>query len=117
MTDPAVFPFRSTGTGAGEVPVGFQIGEGGARIANPQATTVVQVRQLGPHGPAGPWTVTGATAATLQVDAPAPLARVTSPAAGRGGGQGLAGPGNVEGREGGGDTRQCPRTRLCTGRG
>ena len=77
FTSPQLFPFRSTGTGAGEVPVGFvrQVGE-------PQPTTVIQMRQLGRTGAGGPWTVVGATSADIEVDVPgAAAAKVVSPVA------------------------------------
>ena len=117
MTDPAVFGFRSTATGAGEVPVGFRVGEGGAPVANPQPTTVVQVRQLGPQGPSGPWTVTGATAATIEVDGPGPSAPITSPVAVSGRAQAFEGTVNVEVREDGMTAGQSLGTGVVTGRG
>jgi hypothetical protein len=117
MTDPAVFPFRSTGAGAGEVPVGFQIGEGGRRLPNPQPTTVIQLRQLGPQGTGGPWTVVGAAAPNIEVSSPAPLAQVASPVALAGRAHTFEGNVNVEVREDGMTFGRSLGAGFVTGRG
>ncbi|MGH9226267.1 MAG: GerMN domain-containing protein [Acidimicrobiales bacterium] len=117
FTGPQLFPFRSTGTGAGEVPVGFGRGEGGLPVANPQATTVVQLRQLGRTGTGGPWTVVGATSPDIEVDAPAILARVSSPVAVTGRARAFEGNVVVEVREDGMVKGQSIGKGNVTGRG
>lgn len=80
MADPVVFPFAASEPGAGEVGVGFRYTEGRAPVADPRVTTNVIVRQLGRQGPGGVWTVTAASAPNIEVQAPGPLERVSSPA-------------------------------------
>lgn len=79
VADPVEFGFRATGPGRGEVPVGFRYGEGRTPVADPRPTFTVELRQLGPTGPSGPWTVVGAASPDIVVTSPAPLARITSP--------------------------------------
>jgi len=67
--------FQAGEPGAGEVPLGVR--------RNGQfflATTVV-VRQLGGQGATGPWTVIASSSPRIQVDAPDPGQRVSSPVA------------------------------------
>ena len=79
MDDPVDFAFKSTGPGAGEVPIGFRFGEGRTPVASPRATLSVILRQLGAQGPSGPWTVVGATSPDIMVTTPSPLDKVGSP--------------------------------------
>lgn len=101
LTDPVTFGFRSTGPGAGEVPLGFSRGEGGAVLADPKPTTVVSLRQLGRQGEGGVWTVTGATAPDLVVESPPVLSRVASPVTVRGRARVFEGTVHLEVREDG----------------
>lgn len=117
MTDPATFEFRSTGTGAGEVPVGPSRGEGGNPLPNPRPTTTVQVRQLGDTGADGPWTVTGAASADIEVDAPAALARIGSPVTLTGRARAFEGTVQVEVREDGMTSGQLLGRSFVTGSG
>jgi hypothetical protein len=79
MDQPVTFAFRSTGAGAGEVPVGFRFREGHTPLPDPKPTFTVTLHQLGPQGADGPWTVVGATSPDLRVDSPRPGDRVASP--------------------------------------
>jgi hypothetical protein len=79
MDNPVNFAFRSTATGAGEVPMGPRYGEGRTPLPNPQPTFAVVLRQLGAQGSAGPWTVVEVTSPNILVTTPAPLAKVASP--------------------------------------
>jgi hypothetical protein len=79
MADPVSFPFRRTGAGGGEVPIGFRYGEGRTPVPNPQATFTVDVRQLGAQDASGPWTVVGARSPNIVVTSPTAAQRVTSP--------------------------------------
>ena len=79
MESPATFAFRSTGTGSGEVPVGFRIGEGRTTVANPQPTSTVVLRQLGAQDASGPWTVVGATSPNIVVTTPRSGDKASSP--------------------------------------
>lgn len=117
ITNPAVFPFQSTGAGAGEVPVGFRTGEGGSLLASPRPTTVVQVRQLGRPGPGEPWTVVGATSPDIEVDGPAPSDKVTSPVSLTGRARAFEGTVTVEVREDGMVAGQSLGSGFVTGRG
>jgi len=101
MDNPVTFPFKSTGPGAGDVPVGFRYNEGHVPAPNPQATFTVAVRQLGAQGPSGPWTVVGAASPTIVVAAPRALDRVTSPVRPTGSGTAFEGNINVQVREDG----------------
>jgi hypothetical protein len=79
MDNPVNFAFRSTGTGAGEVPMGFRYGEGRTPVPNPQPTFTVVLRQLGAQGAAGAWTVVEVTSPQIVVGTPKALDKVTSP--------------------------------------
>ena len=79
MDNPVNFAFRSTGAGAGEVPMGFRYGEGRTPVANPQATLTVVLRQLGDEGPTGPWTVVEVTSPNIVVTTPKAGDRAGSP--------------------------------------
>lgn len=101
--------FRSTGTGAGEVGVGFAAGF--------PATTVVQVRQLGRTGTGGPWTVVSAASADIEVSAPAASAKVGTPVAVAGRARTFEGNVVVEVREDGMVSKQSLGKGNVTGRG
>lgn len=101
MDNPVNFAFRSTGPGAGEVPLGFRYGEGRTPLPNPQATFTVALRQLGAQDASGPWTVVGATSPNIVVTAPAPGAQVASPVRLTGQAHAFEGTVNVEVREDG----------------
>lgn len=79
MDDPVNFAFRSTGAGAGEVPLGFRFGEGRTPVPNPQPTFTVVLRQLGAQSASGPWTVVEATSPNIVVTRPGSLGTATSP--------------------------------------
>jgi len=79
MADPITFAFRSTGTGAGEVPVGPRYSEGRTPLADPRSTFTVAVRQFGAQGAAGPWTVVGAASPEITTVTPVARARIASP--------------------------------------
>jgi hypothetical protein len=115
--DPVTFGFRSTGSGAGEVPVGFRTGEGGRVLPDPQPTTVVHVAQLGGSGADGPWTVTGARSPDIVVDSPTSLARVQSPVPVSGRARAFEGTVQVEVREDGMTAGQSLGSGHVTGRG
>ena len=117
ITDPATFPFRPTGRGTGEVPVGFRLGEGGRTLPNPQPTTIIQMSQFATVGASGPWTVTGATSPDIEVDAPTVAARVTSPIALSGRARAFEGNVTVEVREDGMVFGQSLGRTTVTGRG
>lgn len=68
-----VAPYQADESGAVEVPVGVH------RRGEMFVATTVVVRQLGPQGPNGPWTVTAASSPRIPVDAPDPMQRVSSP--------------------------------------
>ena len=114
ITGAVTFDFRATGTGAGEVPVGFR-GEGGRPATAP--TTVVQVRQLGAVGTTGAWTAVGATSPDIEVDAPAAGARVASPVTLAGRARAFEGTVQVEVREDGMLFGQSLGATFVTGRG
>jgi len=72
--------FSMTGTGAArEVGVGPRSGEGGQAQADPRATTMVALEQLGPQGPSGPWSVVGARSTKIELEAPAARSTISSP--------------------------------------
>ena len=87
--------FQEGEPGAGEVPIGVQ--RNGQLLS---ATTVV-VRQLGPQGATGPWTVIASANARIQVDGPDPLQRISSPVTVSGQADAFEGTVNVEVREDG----------------
>ena len=72
MTDPVAGAFRKTGEDTGEVPVHPRLGEGDRPAAGP--ITTVSLRRSDDA-----WWVTGTRAATILVDSPARLARISSP--------------------------------------
>lgn len=78
IEQPAVFPFVADGPTAGRVGLGFQLGEGGAPVT-PTQTMEAEVRQLGPTGPDGPWTVVAVTAPTIVVESPRAAEQIASP--------------------------------------
>lgn len=73
--EPVLSAFRPTGDGTGEVTLSVRPEEN----PQPHEVTVVTVRQFGSRGPTGPWTVTAAVSADIQVDSPRPLDRISSP--------------------------------------
>lgn len=79
MDNPVDFPFKSTGPGAGEVPIGFRYMEGRTPLANPRPTLTVILRQLGAQDTTGPWTVVEVTSPEIVVTAPKALDRAGSP--------------------------------------
>lgn len=101
MAEPVTFDLRSTGEGAGEVPVGPRFAEGRTPLPDPRPTFSVVVRQLGATGASGPWTVVGATSPDIVVSTPPPAARVASPARVAGQARAFEGTVNVEIREDG----------------
>ncbi|MGH9265556.1 MAG: GerMN domain-containing protein [Acidimicrobiales bacterium] len=101
MDNPVNFAFRSTGAGAGEVPLGPRYGEGRTPLPNPQATFTVALRQLGAQDASGPWTVVGVTSPNIVVTSPAPGAEVGSPVRLTGQAHAFEGTVNVEVREDG----------------
>jgi len=101
MDNPVEFPSRSTGPGTVEVPLGFRYGEGRTPAPNPKATFSVVVRQLGPQGDSGPWTVVGATSPNILVTTPKPLDKVGSPVRVTGQAHAFEGTVNVQVREDG----------------
>jgi hypothetical protein len=79
MDNPVNFAFRATGTGSGEVPMGFRYGEGRTPVPNPQPTFTVVLRQLGAQGTTGAWTVVEVTSPNIVVNSPRALDKATSP--------------------------------------
>ena len=79
MDNPVDFPTRTTGPGTVEVPMGPRYAEGRTPLPNPRARFTVVVRQLGPQGPSGPWTVVEVTAPDIVVTTPKALDRISSP--------------------------------------
>ena len=79
MDNPVDFPSRTTGSGTVEVPMGPRYAEGRTPLPDPQPRFTVIVRQLGPQGASGPWTVTEVVAPNIVVATPKPLDRITSP--------------------------------------
>jgi hypothetical protein len=114
ITGAVTFDFRPTGTGAGEVPVGFR-GEGGRPATQP--TTVVQLRQLGTVGAGGAWTAVVATSPDIEVSAPAAGATLASPVALTGRARAFEGTVQVEVREDGMVFGQSLGATFVTGRG
>ena len=74
--EPVLSAFRGGGDGAGDVSLSIRP----ENNPQPHEVTVVSIRQLGPRGPTGPWTVTGALSPEIHVDTPRPLDRISSPA-------------------------------------
>ena len=101
MESPASFDFQAGGPGEGEVPMGFGVGEGRTPIRNPQPTFTVVLRQLGPQGSSGPWTVVAVASPNIVVAKPGPLDTVTSPVRVTGQAHAFEGTVNVEVREDG----------------
>jgi spore germination protein GerM len=101
MESPASFDFQAGGPGEGEVPMGFGVGEGGTPIRNPQPTFTVVLRQLGPQGSSGPWTVVAVASPNIVVAKPGPLDTVASPVRVTGQAHAFEGSVNVEVREDG----------------
>lgn len=87
--------FQAGDPGGGEVPIGVRVG--GRFFA---ATTVI-VRQLGPQGASGPWTVIAASSPRIEVDTPDPLQRISSPVSVTGRAEAFEGTVNIEVREDG----------------
>jgi hypothetical protein len=117
MDNPLTFGFTSTGTGAGEVPVGPRYAEGHTPLANPRPTFTVALRQLGAQDPTGPWTVVGATSPEVVVVVPGPGDRVVSPARLSGQAQAFEGTVNVTVREDGMVAAQSLGKGIVTGGG
>ncbi|MDQ3897561.1 MAG: GerMN domain-containing protein [Actinomycetota bacterium] len=101
IADPVDFGFRSTGPGAGEVPIGFRYSEGRRPVASPQPTFTVVLRQLGAQDASGPWTVVEATSPNIVVTTPKELDKVASPVRVTGQAVAFEGHVNVEVREDG----------------
>jgi hypothetical protein len=92
LSDFRPVPGRS---GAGEVAVSTRRGD------QTFLRTNVALRQLGPTGPGGPWTVVGATSPDIVVDRPQQLDQVSSPLTVSGRGRGFEGTISLEIREDG----------------
>lgn len=87
--------FQAGEPGAGEVAVSTRRGDQNF------LRTTVSLRQLGPRGPNGPWTVVAANSPDISVDRPQPLEQVASPVAVSGRGRGFEGTISLEIREDG----------------
>lgn len=117
VTDPATFGFQAGEPGAGEVPVGFSRGEGGRQLPDPRPTFTVLLRQLGARGDGGVWTVTGAASPDIEVVAPSPLDRISSPVGVRGRARTFEGTVSIEVREDGMGAGQSLGKGFATGGG
>ncbi len=101
MDDPVSFAFRSTGAGAGEVPMGFRFGEGRTPVSSPQPTFTVVLGQLGAQPGSGPWAVVGVTSPNIVVSRPGARDKAASPVRVAGQAHAFEGTVNVEVREDG----------------
>ena len=117
MEDPVDFGFRSTGPGAGEVPIGFRYGEGRTPRPDPRPTFNIVLRQLGGPDPSGPWTVVEATSPDILVTTPKPGEKIASPVRVTGQAHAFEGTVNVQIREDGMVAGQALGRGVVTGGG